>query len=55
MQQHGLNMVEIVQVSLFQLNNSLKTTLVDMLFTLICIILKVNLGVGEVCFTFCDL
>ena len=45
MQQHDRTMVEIVQVSLS----------VDRLLILICIIPKVNLGAGEMCFMFCDL
>ena len=54
MQQHGRNMTEIVQISLFfiELNH---WKLVDRLLTLICMISKVNLGVGEIGFMFCAL
>ena len=53
MQQRGRNMVEIVQISIFLLNNHRK--LVDRLLIMICMIPKVNLGVDQMGLMFCDL
>ena len=55
MQQHGRNMVEIVQVSLFFIIELFIEKKVDRLLTWICIIPKVNLGVGEMRYMFFDL
>ena len=57
MQQHGRNTVA-ARLKLYRLVNIYRTIhwkLIDRLLTLVCIILKVNLGVGEMCFMFYDL
>ena len=51
MQQHGRNMIEIVQISLF-FSKTYHRKLVHRLLTLIFMIPKVNLGVREMGFMF---
>ena len=48
-----MSAIEIVQISCIFLTKHLK--IVDRILTMICMIPKVNLGVGEMGFMFCDL
>ena len=47
--------IEIVQMRCFLLNYALKNSWQDLIFTMICMIPMVNLGVWKMGFMFCDL
>ena len=51
---HPWSDIDIVQISLFFIELSIEK-IVNMLLTMICMIPKVNLEVGEMGFMFCDL